>query len=74
MQFLVGTNLGFKCTLCGMCSKSKWSLQRHMILKHTKPTNDVCKYCKKVFKHKYYLKMHVNSRECLRDVLFDEPQ
>ena len=65
---------GVKCTLCGKFTKSLYNGRRHMILKHTKPTNDVCKYCSKVFKHKYYLDEHIRSRECLSTMLFDAPQ
>ncbi len=64
----------YKCTLCGKASKIRCNMRRHMTLVHTKPTNDVCKYCSKVFKHKYYLKEHIRSRECLSNVLFDAPQ
>ena len=83
MQFLVsvraeggaagGNSLNYKCTLCGKISKSKWSMQRHMILIHTKPTNDVCKFCSKVFKHKYYLNEHIRARECLSQMYFKAP-
>ena len=83
MQFLVsvraeggaagGNALNYKCTLCGKISKSKWSMQRHMILIHTKPTNDVCKFCSKVFKHKYYLNEHIRARECLSQMYFKAP-
>ena len=84
MQFLVefrrvGVEVGdfnkpsFKCTLCGNISPSKWNMQRHMVLVHTKPTNDVCQYCTKVFKHKYYLDEHIRSRECLSKMLFTAP-
>ena len=75
MQFLVavpGSGV-HKCTLCGKISKSKWSMQRHMILIHTQPTNDVCKYCQKVFKHKYYLDLHIRSKECLANKYFKDP-
>ena len=83
MQFLVsvraeggaagGNSLNYKCTLCGKISKSKWNMQRHMVLLHTKPTNDVCQYCSKVFKHKYYLDEHIRTRECLSKMLFTAP-
>ena len=78
MQFLVD---GFdvngaavvKCQLCGKYSKQKVNMRRHMILIHTKPTNDMCKYCQKVFKHKYYLDRHIRSKECLSKMLFNAP-
>ena len=55
----------FKCLLCGRVGKKRSNMKRHMILSHTRPTNDCCKYCGKVFKHKYYLDSHIRSRECL---------
>ena len=78
LQFLielrgVDTRPSFKCTLCGKISKSKWNMQRHMVLVHTKPTNDVCQYCSRVFKHKYYLDEHIRTRECLSKMLFTAP-
>jgi len=78
MQFLVEIHCesakpNYKCTLCGKISKSKWNMQRHMVLLHTKPTNDVCQYCSKVFKHKYYLDEHIRTRECLSKMLFTAP-
>jgi len=73
MSYLVYTGSGYKCTLCGKITAQKHNGRRHMILKHTKPTNDVCKYCSKVFKHKYYLDEHIRSRECLSQLLFDAP-
>ena len=73
MSYLVYTESGYKCTLCGKITAQKHNGRRHMILKHTKPTNDVCKYCSKVFKHKYYLDEHIRSRECLSQLLFDAP-
>ena len=79
MQFLVsdyaadtGENV-MKCTLCGKFSKQKSNMRRHMILMHTKPTTNVCKYCQKQFKHKYYLQEHIRSRVCLSRMLFDAP-
>ena len=60
-----------KCTLCGKVCKKRSNMKRHMILSHTVPTNDCCKYCGKVFKHKYYLDSHIRSRECLSTMLFD---
>ena len=53
-----------KCTLCGKFSRHKGTMRRHVTLVHTKPTNDVCKYCKKVFKRTYYLDKHIRAREC----------
>ena len=78
MQFLVelrgaDNKPSFKCTLCGKISRSKWNMQRHMTLIHTKPTNDVCQYCSRIFKHKYYLDEHIRTRECLSKMLFDAP-
>ena len=78
MQFLVnayadtGENV-MKCTLCGKFSKQRSNMRRHMILMHTKPTTNVCKYCQKQFKHKYYLQEHIRSRVCLSRMLFDAP-
>ena len=74
MSFLVQCGSGFKCTLCGKYTTQKANAQRHMVLVHTKPTNDVCKYCSKVFKHKYYLDKHIRLRECLSNMLFDAPK
>ncbi len=74
MQFLTSVYGGFKCTLCGKVSQQKCNMQRHMILCHTTPTNEVCQYCSKVFKHKYYLDEHIRSRKCLSRMLFKAPQ
>ena len=60
----------YKCTLCGKMSGKKANMQRHMTLVHTKPTQEVCQYCSKEFKHKYYLDRHVRARECLSKMLF----
>ena len=78
MQFLVDAyglqgESGKKCTLCGKFSIHNANMRRHMILKHTKPTNNVCSYCKRNFKQKLYLDRHIRSRECLSDMLFDAP-
>ena len=78
MQFLVKdfTDTGevfMKCTLCGKFSRERSNMRRHMILMHTKPTRNVCKYCQKQFKHKYYLQEHLRSRVCLAKMLFDAP-
>ena len=79
MQFLVSEYAGdtgeavMRCTLCGKFSKQRSNMRRHMILMHTKPTNNVCKYCQKPFKHKYYLQEHLRSRVCLSKMLFDSP-
>ena len=79
MQFMVALDGPdsrpiFKCTLCNNLSRFKWSMERHMVLKHTEPTNDVCQYCSKVFKHKYYLDLHIRARECLSKMMFRAPQ
>ena len=71
MQFLVRFSKGFKCTLCGKVAEYRANMRRHMILIHTTPTNDSCKYCGKVFKHTYYLEQHIRNRECLKGMLFD---
>ena len=79
MQFLVSEYAGdtgeavMRCTLCGKFSKQRSNMRRHMILMHTKPTNNLCKYCHKPFKHKYYLQEHLRSRVCLSKMLFDSP-
>ena len=74
MQFLVQMNHGgFKCTLCGKVANYRGNMKRHMVLKHTKPTNDVCKYCGKMFRLKFYLNRHIRNRECLSGMLFDAP-
>lgn len=63
-QIVVNAEKSFKCLLCGKLNRTKWNAKRHMILLHTRPTNDVCPHCSKVFKHKYYLDEHIRSREC----------
>ena len=62
-----------KCLLCGKCGTRRNNMRQHMRLNHTKPTNEVCKYCQKVFKHKYYLDRHIRSQECLSKMYFDAP-
>ena len=79
MQFMVSyrgpdSKLQYKCSLCNMISKSSWNMKRHMILKHTEPTNDACQYCSKVFKHKHYLDEHIRSKVCLSKMLFQAPR
>ena len=69
MQFLVeayGSNgeTGLKCTLCGKFGRFKHNLKRHMILKHTKPTVNICKYCNRNFDKKFYLQRHIRNNEC----------
>ena len=76
MQYIVGTvdhegQPEHKCTLCGKVCKKRSNMKRHMILMHTVPTNECCKYCGKVFKNKYYLDSHIRSRECLSTMFFD---
>ena len=78
MQFLVSAYdingaSGMKCTLCGKFGIFKHNMRRHMILKHTKPTVNVCKYCRRNFDKKFYLERHIRNRECLSDKLFDAP-
>jgi aspartate carbamoyltransferase regulatory subunit len=77
MQFLVNYIQNgvryYKCSLCGKTTNNKSNIQRHMVLVHTKPTNDVCKYCQRVFKHRYYLDEHIRTRACLSNMLFDAP-
>ena len=35
-----------------------------MILKHTKPTVNICKYCSRNFDKKFYLQRHIRNNEC----------
>ena len=65
---------GSKYYQCGLCSQTalfKGNLKRHLILKHAKPSVDICQYCGKKFKNKLYKDYHLRNKTCLRDVLFD---
>ena len=80
MQFMTttfnesGIAIGYNCTLCGKSMTKKYNMKQHMILVHTTPTREVCKYCKRVFSRKLYLNRHIQNRECLRNVMFDSPE
>ena len=55
----------YQCTLCKMQTKHNFSMQRHMVIKHTRPSNHLCQYCQATFPNKFCRqKWHeVKSRE-----------
>lgn len=78
MQFLEVRNYDdgskvYHCGLCGYQSVDRSNMRRHLILRHTKNMDVLCphEHCRKSFKNRYHLRMHLNSKACLRDVLFD---
>ena len=61
----------FQCTLCRMSTKHHFSMQRHMVIKHTRPSSHLCQYCQASFPNKFYLIKHISDRICMKDVMFD---
>ena len=63
-DFMCETESGsWKCLVCHYETKRSSNLKRHLMLKHTCPTNDPCpRGCGRIFKHTYHLQRHL--REC----------
>ena len=61
----------YQCTLCKMQTKHNFSMQRHMVIKHTRPSNHLCQYCQATFPNKFYLIKHISDRICMKNVMFD---
>ena len=61
----------FQCVLCNMATSHHNSIQRHMVIKHTKPSSHRCQYCQKSFTNKFYLTNHLASKSCMRNIMFD---
>ena len=68
-------NRVYQCKLCDMVTKFSQSINRHMVIKHTKPseTGFNCPYCQRNFSNKYYLTNHTASRTCMKNMnlMFD---
>ena len=61
----------YQCALCNMCTKHGNSIQRHMVIKHTKASTHLCHYCNSSFPNKFYLNNHLATKSCMRNVMFD---
>jgi len=61
----------YQCLLCNMCTKHGNSIQRHMVIKHTKPSSHQCHVCHTSFPNKFYLTNHIATKSCMRNVMFD---
>ena len=61
----------YQCTLCKMQTKHNFSMQRHMVIKHTRPSSHLCQYCQATFPNKFYLIKHISDRICMKNVMFD---
>ena len=64
-------NKVYQCVLCNMCTKHGNSIQRHMVIKHTRPSSHQCQYCHTSFPNKFYLTNHIATKNCMRNVMFD---
>lgn len=49
----------FECSICNTQSRHKRSIVRHMLIKHTTPSNYPCDKCGKCFPNKLYLSKHM---------------
>lgn len=61
----------YRCKLCGKVSAHAFSLRRHMIIKHSKPTIHTCQYCNKQFQNQFALRNHIYQKICLKNMRFD---
>lgn len=67
MAYLTPVNLRgsgkrlWKCELCQKMTNDQGNMKRHMVLKHAKPSNEVCSNCLRVFANKYYLRSHLRT-------------
>ena len=61
----------YQCKLCNMVTSFSQSINRHMVIKHTKPSIHTCPYCHRSFNNKFYLTNHIASKICMRNVMFD---
>ena len=48
----------YSCQECEYRSQRKHNLNRHILTKHTPPSNVECKYCKKTYKNIFSIKKH----------------
>ena len=60
----------FRCTICSKTSSSKYNVNRHIILIHTKPTKETCEICGKVFRNRFYKENHMRAKTCLKKAVF----
>jgi uncharacterized Zn-finger protein len=61
----------YRCKLCGKISAHSFSLRRHLIIKHSKPTIHTCQFCSKQFQNQYSLQNHIYQKVCLKNMRFD---
>lgn len=52
---------GFQCGLCGKITKDRSNMRRHMVIRHSEPTNEHCLACDRVFTYRYYLLKHLRT-------------
>ncbi|CAH1187786.1 unnamed protein product [Phyllotreta striolata] len=62
----------FKCEVCGKSYKSYPSLWRHKKHECCQPKSFMCKYCRKMFRQRYDVKVHVRNIHPHKAVEFDE--
>ena len=56
----------FACKACGYESKSKFSVKRHLIIKHAPRENIECIHCHKIFRNKFGYDYHTCSRKATK--------
>ena len=55
----------YECCLCGRFCHDLNKVKMHIDMVHTKPTNEICPFCKKIYKNKHTLRAHI--RRCTRE-------
>ena len=58
-SFISRTENGlYQCGLCLKISRDGSNMRRHMMIKHSEPTNEECLQCHRVFPNRFYLARH----------------
>jgi len=51
----------YQCGLCGKISRDGSNMRRHMMIRHSEPTNEECESCHRIFPNRFYLSRHIKS-------------
>ena len=57
----------YQCGLCGKESRDGSNMRRHMMIRHSEPTNEECGNCHRIFPNRFYLSRHLKG--CSQEVL-----